>query len=64
MDSFLLISDNMNETLLDIYDLKGDSMFSRVLNVGQGLMNYYHQLLWKYQRRNMNFIFCKDKIHR
>ena len=36
MDSFLLISDNMNETLLDIYDLKGDSMFSRVLNVGQG----------------------------
>ena len=36
MDSFLLISDNMNETLLDIYDLKGDSMFSRVLYVGQG----------------------------
>lgn len=36
IDNFLIISDNMGETLLDIYDLKNDSVVCRILNVGQG----------------------------
>lgn len=36
LDGFLLVSDNMDETLLDIYDLKGDSILSRIFKRGHG----------------------------
>lgn len=36
LDSILLVTDNTSQTLLDVYDLRKDSIIFRILDIGQG----------------------------